>query len=61
MGYQEFPELIDLLQSLKSIETVKTFIAHPGYRGKAWDTYWGEWKKHGLTGLELIHPIHKKA
>ena len=61
MGYQEFPELIDLLQSLKSIETVKTFIAHPGYRGKVWEPYWGEWKKHGLTGLELIHPIHKKS
>ena len=60
MGYQEFPELRELLLRLKNIDTVKSFIAHPGYRGKTWEPFWGQWKSFGLTGLELVHPIHKK-
>ena len=61
MGYQEFPELSELLLRLKNIDTVKSFIAHPGHRGKTWESFWAQWKDLGLSGLELIHPTHKKS
>tara|TARA_B100000674_G_scaffold496391_1_gene526486 strand:- start:1110 stop:1949 length:840 start_codon:yes stop_codon:yes gene_type:complete len=61
MGYEEFPELSELLRRLQNIDSVRSFIAHPGYRGKLWESFWSEWKSLGLTGLELIHPIHKKS
>ena len=60
MSYEEFPELSELLTRLREIDSVWSFIAHPAARGKFWEPYWSQWKDLGLTGLELVHPAHKK-
>lgn len=59
MNYAEFPPLHHLLEKLQAIPRAKSFIAHPGYKGKQWEKFWKDWKSLGLSGLELIHPSHK--
>lgn len=59
MDYREFPELPETLEMLQSLSEVKSFVAHPGHKGVHWEHLWSDWKKLGLTGLELVHPVHK--
>lgn len=59
MDYREFPELPETLEMLQSFPGAKSFVAHPGHKGIQWEQHWSDWKKLGLTGIELVHPAHK--